>query len=90
VDSPSRDKEAELLYVVSQFKEAATVKEIQKYAGDLELNFPDGTINKYLQRLYDKKLINKVSRGKYFIEDMMFRVFISLDMNQKMAKMTEL
>jgi hypothetical protein len=69
------DKEKDLLYVLSFFKNPAHIDDIINQVRKLKIK--QSGLQQYLKRLIDKELINRPERGRYFIEDMLFRLYIN-------------
>lgn len=70
--------EAEVLNAFAFQEVALTKKEITQLLLERGSRITSGNIGKYLQRLVEKKLLNKVERGNYEISDRMFRAYIKL------------
>jgi predicted transcriptional regulator len=53
-----------------------SAKEIQESAKAAEIRISSRNVSKYLQRLVEKKLIERAERGLYELPDRMFRAYI--------------
>lgn len=69
-------EETKVLRVIAEAETPITAKEIHKIAEADKIKVSPGNITKYLQRLIEKKLLSKSSRGLYTISDRMFRAYI--------------
>ena len=69
-------EEAKVLLTIARADAPLSAKEIQKSSTSGQVKIATGNIPKYLQRLSEKKLINKTGRGLYTITDRMFRAYI--------------
>lgn len=70
--------EAEVLKMFAFQEVALTKKEIIQLLSERGSRITAGNIGKYLQRLVDKKLLDKVERGSYEIPDRMFCSYVRL------------
>ncbi|MFH1860549.1 MAG: response regulator [bacterium] len=70
--------EAEVLKMFAFQERALTKKEITQLLFERGSRITSGNIGKYLQRLVDKKLLDKVERGSYEISDRMFCAYVRL------------
>ena len=69
-------EEAKVLRIITGVEAPISAKEINRISETHTVKVSPGNITKYLQRLVEKKLINKNSRGLYSVPDRMFRVYI--------------
>lgn len=69
-------EEAKVLCTIAKAETPVSGKEIQQLAKAGKVMVSSSNITKYLQRLFEKQLINKSGRGSYFISDHMFRVYL--------------
>lgn len=69
-------EEAKILRMIADVNSPVSVKEIVRLAQTKYAKIPTGNIAKYLQRLTEKKLISKTSRGLYILLDQMFSAYI--------------
>ncbi len=74
--SQASREEAKVLRLIAQSESHVSAKGLQALAGKSVLDVPPKNIAKYIQRLIEKKLINKSGRGLYAVEDQMFRAYI--------------
>ena len=74
--SLASEEEAKVLRVIAEVETSVSTKQIHDLAvgGTVKVSPPN--IAKYLQRLVEKKLINKSGRGSYSIQDRMFRAYV--------------
>lgn len=68
--------EAKVLSLLATVDKALTVKEIQEAGQSQKIALSSGNLAKYLQRLVEKRLIEKAGRGQYVIPDAMFRAYL--------------
>lgn len=80
-------EEAKVLRAIAQSGMPVSVKELHKLAEESVLKVPPRNVAKYLQRLIDKKLIDKSGRGLYTVPDKLFRAY-TYSCRLKMTKMT--
>jgi CheY-like chemotaxis protein len=69
-------EEAKVLFSIANVDAPLTAKEIQDSASAGQVKVSTGSVSKYLQRLVEKKLIDKTGRGSYTVTDRMFRAYI--------------
>ncbi len=69
-------EEAKVLQVIASTDAALSVQDIQGLTENRRPEIPSGNIPKYLQRLAEKKLIDRPGRGLYTIPDNMFRAYL--------------
>jgi hypothetical protein len=69
-------EEAKVLCIIANADLPISVKEIQHVAQTGQAKISMGNISKYLQRLLEKKLIIKSTRGFYTVADKMFRAYL--------------
>lgn len=69
-------EEAKVLRIIAQSETHVSAKEVYKLTEEGIIKVPPQNIAKYLQRLVEKKLIVKSSRGLYTVPDRMFRAFL--------------
>jgi hypothetical protein len=69
-------EEAKVLGIVAGEDTPVAVKQIQASAVERKLKISAGAINKYLQRLVEKRLVTKSGRGHYSVPDRMFRTYV--------------
>lgn len=74
--SQASSEEAKVLRVIAESENPASAKDLQEMVKTGRLEVSPKNIPKYIQRLVEKKLVNKTGRGSYFIQDRMFRTFI--------------
>lgn len=74
--SQASSNESKVLRLIAMEDTPVTMKKIQGIAKESKIQLPPMNIPKFLQRLLDKKLIEKSGRGLYIIPDRMFRVFL--------------
>ena len=71
----SSDKEKKILLAISFFKKPAHTDKIATQMRKLKIN--QSGLQQYLRRLLDKNLIARPERARYFIEDMLLRLYIN-------------
>lgn len=76
-------EEAKVLFTIAKTDAPLSAKEIQNSAAAGRVKVSAGNISKYLQRLVEKKLINKTGRGLYTVADRMFRAYIRTQAEQE-------
>jgi CheY-like chemotaxis protein len=74
--SQASSEEVKVLQLIAKADSPLSVKEMQKEAESARIKISAGNISKYLQRLSEKKLIDKSGRGQYTIKDRMFCAYI--------------
>jgi predicted transcriptional regulator len=74
--SSASSEEAKVLFNIANAGTPLSAKEIQDSASAGHVKVSTGSISKYLQRLVEKKLIDKTGRGSYTVTDKMFRAYI--------------
>lgn len=79
--SQASGEEAKILRVIADTEKCMSIKEIQKIIDLNKIEVSSRNIAKYLQRLVEKKLIIKSSRGSYTILDKMFCTYIQTRTN---------
>ncbi|UCH96658.1 MAG: response regulator [Candidatus Aminicenantes bacterium] len=70
------EEEAKVLRIIAKEDSFVSVQRIQDLAKARKIKIAPKSITKYLQRLLEKELIIKSSRGLYTIPDFMFRTYI--------------
>jgi hypothetical protein len=75
--SQASDEESKVIRILASFDKPIMIKAIVEEAKLNNFNVPNKNIGKYLQRLVDKKLITKINRGSYIVNDPMFRAYIN-------------
>lgn len=76
-------EETKVLRLIADTETPISVKEIIKIAETGNVRVSPGNITKYLQRLVEKRLIGKSSRGLYTVQDRMFRAYIRIHSDRK-------
>jgi ActR/RegA family two-component response regulator len=69
-------EEAKVLRIIGGEEFPILAKEINRMSETGAIKVSPGNVTKYLQRLVEKRLINKSSRGLYSVPDRMFRAYI--------------
>jgi len=72
------DEEAKVLRLMAKEDASISVQKIQELAKSNHIKITSGSITKYLQRLIEKELVVKSTRGLYTIPDFMFRTYIRI------------
>lgn len=70
------EEEAKVLRLMAKEESSVSVQKIQTGAKTGKIKIASKSVPKYLQRLVEKELIIKSSRGLYLIPDLMFRTYI--------------
>lgn len=70
------EEEAKVLRLIAEEKLSVSIQQIQNLAKIHKIKIASKSITKYFQRLVEKELIIKSSRGLYTIPDLMFRAYI--------------
>ena len=68
--------EAKVLQIIAGSEDPMTTKQIREQARRSMASVKPSNVAKYLQRLTEKRLINKSGRGLYEISDKMFKVYV--------------
>jgi hypothetical protein len=76
-------EETKVLGVLATVEAPVPFKDIHEMIETGKIRVSSKNIPKYLQRLVEKKLINKTGRGLYFIPDRMFRTYIRFHSDMK-------
>ena len=69
-------EEAKVLRIIAEAEAPISAKEIKRISETRTFKVSPGNITKYLQRLVEKRLVNKSGRGLYSVPDRMFRAYI--------------
>jgi predicted transcriptional regulator len=70
-------EEAKVLSLIAPARGPVSAKDIEEAAEVRKIRISSASITKYLQRLSDKRIISRTSRGMYAIQDRMFRAYIA-------------
>jgi len=70
-------EEAKILSVIASVQGPVSAKEVNEAAKAKKIRVSSPSIAKYLQRLSEKRIILRTSRGLYAIPDRMFRAYIA-------------
>jgi CheY-like chemotaxis protein len=70
------NEERKVLRVIAEQEAPSSPKKIHLLIEKNKIKIESQSVRKYLQRLVEKKLINKIDRGFYTIPDRMFQVYI--------------
>ncbi len=76
--SQASGEEAKLLRVIARSEYPVSIKEIHRLLEMGKVRVSPKNIAKFIQRLMEKKLIDKSGRGIYTIPDRMFRAYIGI------------
>lgn len=69
-------EEGKVLRMIAEEEAPISAKEINRISEASTFKVSPGNVTKYLQRLVEKKLVNKSGRGLYSVPDRMFRAYI--------------
>jgi ActR/RegA family two-component response regulator len=69
-------EEAKVLRIIAEAEAPISAKEINRISEARTFKVSSGNITKYLQRLVEKRLVNKSGRGLYSLPDRMFRAYV--------------
>ncbi len=64
------------LRIITGVEAPISAKEIKRISETRTFKVSPGNITKYLQRLVEKRLVNKSGRGLYSVPDRMFRAYV--------------
>jgi len=81
--SQASSEETKVLRILAKVEAPVSLKDIHEMAETGKVRVSSKNIAKYLQRLVEKRLINKTGRGLYFIPDRMFRTYICFHSDMK-------
>lgn len=76
-------EEAKVLEVIARAETALSVQDIQRLAKNRRPEIPSRNVPKYLQRLAEKRIIDRAGRGLYTIPDNMFRAYLRSRLSQE-------
>jgi polyphosphate kinase len=72
------NEEAKVLRVIADAELPISTKEINNLVKECNVRISTNNIAKYLQRLVQKRLINKTARGLYTVPDRMFCAYVRI------------